>query len=112
VATSEQQPRRPVHRRAEVLAPPVLLADLLEVEPGAEGGAVAGEHDRPDAVLGAAQQFLDEVGLQRRRQRVAPLRPVEGEHPHVPALLDDQPGLPSLRHAPTFYLAGAGRGGS
>ena len=52
--------------RPEVLAALVALADLLEVEAGAEGRAVAGEDDRADvAVLGRAQQLLDQVGLQR-----------------------------------------------
>ncbi len=62
----EQRAGGPVHRRAEVLAALVALADLLEVEPGAERGAVPGEDDRADvAVLAGGQQLLDQVGLQR-----------------------------------------------
>src|SRR5918993_83932 len=75
----------------------VLLADLVEVEPGAEGRPGGGEDDRADvAVLPAAQQLLDEVALQRAGQRVAALRAVQGEHTDVPALLDDESGLPAL----------------
>src|SRR3954468_2504819 len=94
----EQRTAGPVHRRPEALAALVALADLLEVEAGAESGPVSGEDHRAHAVvLRAVQQLLDQVGLQRAGESVAALGPVEGEYADVPAVLDDQSGLPSLR---------------
>ena len=103
VTTSNSVAAGPVHRRPEALAPLVGLADLLEVEPGAERRPVAGEDDGPDVRPRAGEQLLDQVGLQRGRQRVAALGPVEGEHAEVPAVLDDQSGIVArLAHAPIF----------
>ena len=107
VTTSKSVAAGPVHRRAEALAPLVGRADLLEVEPGAEGRPVPGEDDGPHAVRDAGEELLDQVGLERGRERVAALGPVEGEQAEVPAVLDDQSGLEPLRlahaadHSPT-----------
>jgi hypothetical protein len=92
----------PVHRRPEALPALVGGADLLEVEARAEGRPVPGEDDRRDAVGRAGEELLDQVGLQRARQGVAALGPVEGEDAEVPAVLDDQSGLVADRgpHAP------------
>jgi len=81
--------------REQLLEPALHLADLLaggirgevleqhaQVDAGAEAlVARAGQHHGPERrILGRLLQLLFEPGQQLQRQRVALVRPVEGEH--------------------------------
>ena len=60
----------------------------LAEQRGARGTA-AGE----DSALAALEQLLHEIGLQRARERVAPLGPVEDQQADRAAVLHDEPGV-------------------